>query len=119
MRLKKSHSIVVFLLVLLKANSTSAQSSWPEKMAATVMNIWSDSLAMQPGRPVKWTYDQGVILEGMDGLWNRTANAKYYNYIQKSMDFYVQDDGSIRTYKQDDYNIDNIKNGRSLLLLYK
>ena len=35
------------------------------------------------------------------------------------MKFFVNDDGSIKTYKQADYNIDNVKNGTSLLLLYR
>jgi unsaturated rhamnogalacturonyl hydrolase len=35
------------------------------------------------------------------------------------MDHFVADDGSIRTYSLDDYNIDNILPGRNLLFLYK
>ena len=88
-------------------------------MASTVMTIWKDSLAMQQGRPVKWSYDQGVVLKGIEGLWKNTADKKYFDYIQKSMDFFVDNEGNIRTYKADDYNIDNILCGRSLLMLYK
>jgi unsaturated rhamnogalacturonyl hydrolase len=89
------------------------------QMAATVMNIWKDSLSSGQGRPVRWTYDQGVILEGIDAVWRRTANGEYFKYIQKSMDHFVTDSGEIRTYSADSYNIDNVKNGRSLLTLYK
>ncbi|MGX5690627.1 glycoside hydrolase family 88 protein [Arcticibacter tournemirensis] len=88
-----------------------------ERMAATVMDIWSDSLWV--GRPFKWTYDQGVLLEGVSSIWQRTADRKYFEYIKKSMDFFVQSDGTIRTYEHKSYNIDNVKNGRSLLLLYR
>src|SRR5690606_36298398 len=35
------------------------------------------------------------------------------------MDAFVEEDGTIKTYKFADYNIDNIKTGRSLLLLYR
>src|SRR5918993_3236415 len=35
------------------------------------------------------------------------------------MDFFVQDDGIIRTYKPDEYNIDHVNCGRNLLFLYK
>jgi unsaturated rhamnogalacturonyl hydrolase len=34
------------------------------------------------------------------------------------MDFFVNDKGEIRTYKQSDYNIDNVLCGRVLLTLY-
>lgn len=89
-----------------------------EKMAATVMSIWKDSFAID-NKPAKWTYDMGVILKGFEGIWLNTANVKYYNYIQQQMDYFVGEDGSIKTYKPDEYNIDNINNGKLLLLLYK
>jgi len=88
-------------------------------MAATVMDIWKDSLVMTPGKPVKWTYDQGVLLEGISAIWQRTGEGKYFDYIKKSMDHFVQPNGTIRTYKPTEYNIDHVKNGRALLLLYK
>ena len=87
------------------------------KMAATVMAIWKDSLSSE-GKPAKWTYDQAVILKGIESLWYTTGDAKYFNYMQKSMDFFVNENGTIRTYKQQDYNIDNILCGRILLTLF-
>jgi len=88
-------------------------------MAETVMHLWPDSMAMKPGHPAGWSYDQGIVLNGLEQVWLRTGKGKYFNYIQKSMDLFVQKDGNIRTYKQADYNIDNIKSGCSLLLLYE
>ncbi|SEB14531.1 glycoside hydrolase family 88 protein [Pedobacter hartonius] len=100
-------------------SGTQAQTKpLSEQMAATVMDIWKDSLSMG-GHPVRWTYDQGIILEGVDAIWRRTGNADYFRYVQKSMDHFVTPEGDIRTYNQDAHNIDNIKNGSSLLTLYK
>ena len=90
-----------------------------EQMAATVMDIWKDSLTVEVGKPVKWSYDQGVILEGIDQIWKRTGDGAYFAYMQKGMDLFINKDGDIRGYKQQDYNIDNVKNGRALLTLYK
>ena len=92
--------------------------SWSVKMAETVMSIWKDSLAMENGKPVKWAYDQGVVLKGIEGLWLRTGDKKYFDYIQKSMDFFVNDSGDIRTYSLSNYNIDNVLCGRNLIMLY-
>ncbi|MGI8637739.1 MAG: glycoside hydrolase family 88 protein, partial [Segetibacter sp.] len=75
-------------------------------------------MKMEDGKPVKWAYDQCVVLKGIEGLWLRTGDKKYFDYIQKSMDFFVNDDGSIRTYKLSNYNIDNVLCGRNLLMLY-
>lgn len=92
--------------------------SWSERMARTAMTLWKDSLYTDPSRPAKWTYDQGVVLKGIEGLWYQTGDAKYFVYMQQSMDFFVNESGEIRTYEQEDYNLDNVLCGRILLTLY-
>src|SRR5258705_10351110 len=112
---------ILISICALQANGqrgTRSRVTSGEALAWTVMNTWKDSFALD-GKPAKWTYDMGVILKGFEGLWLNTGDAKYYNYIQQQMDFFVKDDGTIKTYKQDDYNIDNINNGKLLLLLYR
>ena len=113
--------ITLFFILVFSSFMTNAQkeNSYAEKMARTVMTIWKDSMTSGNGKPAKWTYDQGVILKGIEGLWKFTGEGKYFEYIQKSMDHFVDDDGNIRTYKFADYNLDNILCGRILLTLYK
>lgn len=89
-----------------------------ERMAATVMTVWKDAVK-EPDRPDKWTYEQGVLLTGMEAVWLNTGDGRYFDYIRRVTDRYVADDGTIRTYKPADYNIDNVQPGRILLLLYK
>lgn len=105
---------ILLILIALKSNAQSLS----EKVAATTMNLWKDSFALD-GKPAKWTYDMGVILKSMEDLWYKTGDVKYFNYIQKQVDFFVKDDGTIKTYKFDDFNIDNVCNGRALMSLYK
>lgn len=105
------------LASLLLVTGLQAQT-WSEKMVQTVMTLWKDSLYTDPAKPARWTYDQGVILKGIEGLWYNTGDGKYFNYLQKCMDFFVNDKGEIRTYKAADYNLDNILCGRILLTLY-
>ncbi len=93
------------------------QKPLSEQLAQTVMHIWKDSFAL--GNQAKWSYDMGVILKGFEGIWRNTGDVTYYNYIQKQMDYFVQDDGTIKTYHPDEYNIDHINNGKLVLLLYK
>lgn len=107
------------LIIVMLSCVMQAGAQWSQKMAATVMTIWKDSLSMHPGRPVRWAYDQGVVLKGIEGLWKATADKKYFDYIEKSMDHFVQEDGSIRTYRPDEYNIDHVLCGRNVLMLYK
>jgi unsaturated rhamnogalacturonyl hydrolase len=107
--MKKLFAIGCLVLMM----DASAQKNLSEKMAATVMNTWKDSFS------AKWNYDQGVVLKGIEGVWNKTGDGKYFRYIQHNMDFFVEKDGNLRTYKQEEFNIDNVNNGRLLLLLYK
>jgi unsaturated rhamnogalacturonyl hydrolase len=88
-----------------------------ESIAQTVMTTWKDSFSL--GNQAKWSYDMGVILKGFEGIWRNTGDVKYYNYILRQMDFFVQDDGTIKTYRPDEYNIDHINNGKLVLLLYR
>ena len=78
------------------ANNLIAQRKYSSEVTATAMNIWKDSFALD-GKPAKWTYDQGVILEGVAAVWKATADPQYFTYIQKSMDFFVTDNGEIKT----------------------
>jgi unsaturated rhamnogalacturonyl hydrolase len=94
------------------------QTNLGVQMASTAVDIWKDSFSID-NKPAKWTYDQGVVLKGIEGVWNSTGDGKWFRYIQHQMDFYIDKDGSIKTYNQDEFNIDNINNGRILLLLYK
>jgi unsaturated rhamnogalacturonyl hydrolase len=94
------------------------QTNLGAQMALTAMGMWKDSFSVDT-KPAKWTYDEGVVLKGIEGIWNNTGDGKYFQYIQHAVDFYVDQGGNIKTYKQDEFNIDNINNGRLLLLLYK
>lgn len=91
---------------------------WAEKTAKSFMermpNIYDDR-----GHNRKWSYDYGVVLKGFELLWKQTGNEEYLRYIQDQLDYFVQEDGSIRGYGMDEYNIDHINNGKLLFLLYK
>lgn len=109
--------IAILILIAVLQQPSPAQSP-AEKIAATVMTIWKDSLVMDAAKPAKWTYDQAVILRGIEELWLKTGDARYFSYMQQCMDFFVDDKGNIRTYKQADYNLDNLLCGRILLTLF-
>ena len=116
--MKAAGKYIFIVALLFCTNKLFAQIKYSSAVTATAMNIWKDSFALD-GKPAKWTYDQGVILEGVAAVWKATADPQYFKYIQSSMDFFVDDDGTIKTYKQKDFNIDNVKNGRALLFLYR
>jgi len=87
--------------------------------ADTVLTIWKDYPGATAGRTPRWTYEQGVVLLGITQVWKKTGDQKYFDYIRQTLDHYVADDGTIRTYRVEEYNLDNVLLGRMLLLLYR
>jgi unsaturated rhamnogalacturonyl hydrolase len=60
-----------------------------------------------------------LFLKSLLHLWQDTDDLKYYSYIKEVIDSYVDKNGSIKTYKKEDYNIDKINSGKVLLALYQ
>ena len=109
----------VFVALFLFAAIGAQAQKYSQQLALTAMSIWKDSFALEGDKVAKWRYDQGVILKGIEGIWNATGEKKWFDYIQKSMDFYVREDGTIKGYKRNEFNIDHINNGKLILLLYR
>lgn len=91
------------------------QPNYGQLMAKTAMTLWKDTLPTGN----RWTYDQGVILKGIEGLWQQTGDNAYFKFIQEGMDRFILPDGTIRTYSVDGYNLDFVLCGRNMLTLYK
>ncbi len=90
-----------------------------EQLADTAMNrIWVDA-RNQPGIPPRWNYEQGVILKAIDSMWYATGDAKYFNHIQKGMDYWIDEKGNHKDYKPDEFNIDHITPATGFLLLWR
>lgn len=111
----------LFGILLLFSHGLLAQAPWSQRMVASIMANNPDSISYKREDGTKgvahWEYETGVLLEGVKQVWYRTADDRYFDYIQKQMDRYVTADGDIRTYRLEDYNLDFITPGRSLLLL--
>lgn len=109
---------LIFVLLITGIVDYAQQLPYSQQMSQTAMHLWKDSFAIKAGKPARWSYDQGVILKGIEGVWKLYGDGQYFNYIQHSMDFYVKEDGSVKDYKRDEFNIDHLNNGKVLLLLY-
>lgn len=92
--------------------------NWSVRTASSIMERYP-RLYEDKGYNGKWSYDYGVILKGFERLWKITGEEKYFVYIKENMDYFVQEDGSIRGYQLEEYNIDHINNGKLLFILYK
>ena len=117
--MRRLGSITFFLLIAI-CSATAQTKPISERAAATAMTVlWRDAAKNESGYPAKWTYDHGLVLKGIERVYEKTGDKQYLDFIQRSMDHFVAEDGSIRTYTIDEYNIDHILPGRNLLFLYK
>ena len=76
-------------------------------------------LERKPDLTEKWAYDTGIVLKGFEALYHATGDEKFFDYIKTTMDFFIQDDGSIKLYNREEYAMDNINTGKALFPLYK
>lgn len=90
---------------------------YSQRMADSFMARYPDSILIGSNKAARWDYEQGLVLKAIGRVWARTGDGRYFTYIQKDIDQFVGEDGSIRTYKPDEFNIDNVTTGRVLLTL--
>ncbi len=102
-----------------------------EKMAATVMREWPAGVVATIKKPGEWSYEEGVLLDGLAAEWAVTHEAAQFAYIQASVDKYVKADGTIlmgpagamgpsgRMFPVDAHTLDDIEMGRAVLFVYR
>jgi len=111
---------LTFLLLFLSSTISFAQNiPWSRQMADSFIARNKDSILVGKSTVTRWDYEQGLMLKAIEKVWYRTGEGKYFEYIVKDLNQYVKEDGSIRTYKPEDFNIDNIPAGRALLTAYQ
>lgn len=91
---------------------------WSIKMARSVVAN-NDSLMWYNGHlnKPKWKYDLGFLGQAIDKLGSH--DSIFNQYAQDYIDNFIQEDGTIRKYKLEDYNLDNINPGKHIITLYK
>ncbi|SIS89763.1 unsaturated rhamnogalacturonyl hydrolase [Belliella pelovolcani] len=66
----------------------------------------------------KWEYTHGLVMMAMHRVWKETGDQQYDDYIRNFIDFMIDDQGQILTYKKSDYNIDRVNGGKFLIDVY-
>jgi unsaturated rhamnogalacturonyl hydrolase len=89
------------------------------QVANSAMARWPEGRFAAAGMPVEWNFQLGALLAGINAVWEKSGDRAYLNYIQSSIDQFVQPDGSIRTYKPEVSSLNDIVFGRRLLMLYR
>ena len=67
----------------------------------------------------RWNYEQGLMLVALRRMWSHSNDRRYFDFIKGNVDQFVEESGSIKTYKYEDFNLDNIAMGRALLTAFE
>jgi unsaturated rhamnogalacturonyl hydrolase len=107
----KRWRILLAVIALSAGPVTLSAQTWAVRMTDA-------TIARNPVVHKEWDYTAGVILLGVERLAAATKNEKYSHYVQRNIDALVQPDGTIKTYEMDEFNLDQINEGRVLFGLY-
>jgi len=71
------------------------------------------------GKVNGWNYIDGCMMIALLNMYKITGQKRYYDFAENFLDYYVFEDGSLRGFKEEEYNLDNICEGRVLFDVYK
>lgn len=87
------------------------ERSTPERTAWNLEKI-------REGKPASWNYIDGCMLTALMEMEGLTGDRRYFDFARAVVDHFAGEDGSIRTFKPEAHNLDDINEGRVLFDLY-
>ncbi len=117
----KISTIVIALILIFgcsekKEEQNVSELYWATRFADGVMQR-SDSLIYYLRDKPKYEYDYAFLGSAIYKLGN--IDNKYSDYMKTYIDYFVQEDGTIKGHKLSNYNIDRIRPGLNMLELYQ
>jgi len=94
------------------------QVPWSVRMADSDITRNPEGWMLDFSKEPKWNYCHGLVCSAIEQVWEASGDEKYYNYIKKYADDMIDENGVIKTYKLEDYNIDKVNSGKFLFALY-
>ncbi len=79
--------------------------------------LW-DMEKVRENKDSSWNYINGCMIKAVLEMYEITKEKKFLDFADNFVSYYVNDDGSIKTYSLEEYNIDNINMGKVLFNLY-
>ena len=87
------------------------ENSTPQEPAWNIEKI-------RAGKPNTWNYIDGCMIKALLSIYDITEDARYLNFADEFIDYFVNEDGTIKYYDPEEYNLDNVNAGKTLYRLY-
>ena len=88
------------------------EQSSPEYTAWNVEKI-------RQGKPANWNYIDGCMMTALLSMTEITGDQRYFDFAESFIDSFVNEDGTIRTYKTEGHALDDVNEGRVLFPLFE
>lgn len=115
--------VISFFLIAILLNCTGGKETPSDpyyvRITDSEMKRYPESWMIDFSDKVKWNYTHGLELQAILQVWEKTGDEKYFNYAKNYADTMVNEDGTIKTYSLERYNIDHINPGKMLFPVYK
>jgi unsaturated rhamnogalacturonyl hydrolase len=92
---------------------------WSARMADSEMQRLGDRLAWPKRGRGKWDYTSGLFTLSLLKLNQQVPNPAYVEFAKKAIGSFITPEGDIRGYKREDFNIDNVNPGKTVLALWQ
>ncbi|MDD4000090.1 MAG: glycoside hydrolase family 88 protein, partial [Bacilli bacterium] len=71
-----------------------------------------------PYKEGRWCYEDGILVYAFYVLYQKTKNQVYLDFVLRYYEEMISENGIIKNYDADEYNIDNIAPGIALFEIY-
>ena len=86
--------------------------SWAVRMVDSVLQDY-------PRSQWKWHYEHGLFVKAVLAVGQTTGMQRYEKFVRDWVDHFVMANGAIRTYRVDEFNLDQINSGKLLFPVYR
>src|SRR6266436_5257303 len=121
--MKCTFAVIFLVALVLNAMGTSSPLEieggtplqWSVRMADSEMARRGDSLAWKEGGTAKWDYTTGLFTLSLLKLNERVNDPRYVAFAESAIGSFISTNGMIHGYKFEDYSLDNINPGKTVL----
>jgi unsaturated rhamnogalacturonyl hydrolase len=92
---------------------------WSARMADSEMTHLSDRLAWKEGGKATWDYAAGLFTLSLLKLNEARPDARYLPFVTNAIGSFISADGTIQTYKPQEFQLDSFNSGRTALVLFQ
>ena len=94
-------------------------SKWSVRFMEDEMQRFPDPTILDFVKKPKWNYTNGLVCKAALEVYEKTKDERFFNYAYRYADHMIEADGTIKTYKIENYNIDMLNAGKILFKLYE